>query len=297
MPTIFREALLAILLLTLAAQGHTEEVCVTDDADRELCLDRPAERIVALSPGATELLFAAGAGDQVVGTVSHSDYPEEAQEIPRVGTYKRLDLEGLLAREPDLIIGWQSGNPGEQLQQLREFDIPLYLSEPRRFRDVATTLERLGVLAGTEQEAKRAADEFLGAIEELRDTYAETESVSVFYQIWPDPLMTINDDHLMGQATNLCGGNNVFGDLDSLTPRINRESVLERDPEAIIAGGMGEADRSWLNPWREFEDLQAVKRRNLFFVPPSTIQRPTPRLVKGVRILCRKLETARGRRG
>lgn len=297
MPGILKAALLAMLLVSLAAQSHAGEVCATDDADRELCLDQPAERIVALSPGATELLFAAGAGDQVVGTVSHSDYPEEAQEIPRVGTYKRLDLEGLLAQEPDLIIGWQSGNPGAQLQQLREFDIPLYLSEPRRFRDVASTLERFGKLAGTRTSANKAADDFLGAIKKLRDTYAEAEPVSVFYQIWPDPLMTINDEHLMGQATRLCGGDNVFGDLDSLTPRINRESVLERDPEAIIAGGMGEADRSWLNPWREFEDLQAVQRRNLFFVPPSTIQRPTPRLVKGVRILCRKLETARGRRG
>ena len=297
MPEIFKNALVVVLLLSLSAMSRAEDLCVTDDADRELCLHEPAERIVALSPGATELLFAAGAGDKVVGTVSHSDYPEEAREIPRVGTYKRLDLEGLLAREPDLIIGWQSGNPGAQLKQLREFEIPLYISEPRRFRDVASTLERLGVLAGTSDQAQRAADDFLGAIEKLRATYAEADPVSVFYQIWPDPLMTINDDHLMGQATKLCGGNNVFGDLDSLTPRINRESVLERNPEALIAGGMGEADRSWLEPWRKFEELQAVQRRNLFFVPPSTIQRPTPRLVKGVRILCSKLETARGRRG
>ena len=297
MPRIAKGTLLPILLLSLAPLGRAGEICVTDDADRELCLDEPAERIVALSPGATELLFAAGAGDQVVGTVNHSDYPEAAQEIPRVGTYKRLDLESLLAREPDLVIGWQSGNPGEQLQRLRQFDVPLYLSEPRRFRDVATTLKRLGKMAGTEQQADQAADEFLDTIGELRETYADADPVTLFYQIWPDPLMTINDDHLMGQATRLCGGNNVFGDLDSLTPRINRESVLERDPEAIVAGGMGEADRSWLDPWREFEELQAVKRRNLFFVPPSTIQRPTPRLVEGVRILCRKLETARGRRG
>ncbi len=290
------QPLLAALALT-AAGLRAEPVCVTDDAEREVCLEQPAERIVALSPGATELLFAAGAGDQVVGTVNHSDYPEAAKKIPRVGTYKRLDLEGLLAREPDLIIGWQSGNPGAQLKQLREFDVPLYLSEPRRFRDVASTLERLGALAGTRDPAKRAARDFLAAIGGLRDTYGDAQPVSVFYQIWPDPLMTINDEHLMGQATRLCGGNNVFGDVDNLTPRINRESVLERDPEAIIAGGMGEADRSWLEPWRQFEELQAVKRRNLFFVPPSTIQRPTPRLVKGVRILCRKLETARGRRG
>ncbi len=294
MPGAARDGLVLVLLLSLAAVGRAGDICVTDDANRELCLDQPADRIVALSPGATELLFAAGAGDKVVGAVSSSDYPEAAQEIPRVGTYKRLDLEGLLAREPDLVIGWQSGNPGEQLQRLREFDVPLYLSEPRRFRDVATTLERLGTVAGTAKQAQRAGEDFLGAIAQLRDTYGDGEPVSVFYQIWPDPLMTINNDHLMGQATRLCGGKNVFGDLDSLTPRINREAVLERDPEAIVAGGMGEADRSWLESWRQFEGLQAVQRENLFFVPPSKIQRPTPRLVKGVRILCRKLERVRG---
>jgi iron complex transport system substrate-binding protein len=293
-PQTTRYPLVLVLLWSLSAVSQADEVCVTDDADRELCLDEPAERIVALSPGATELLFAAGAGDQVVGTVSHSDYPEAAQEIPRVGTYKRLDLEGLLAREPDLVIGWQSGNPGEQLERLRQFDVPLYLSEPRRFRDVATTLKRLGRLAGTREQAQRAGEDFLGAIEQLRDTYGDGKPVSVFYQIWPDPLMTINNDHLMGRATRLCGGRNVFGDLDSLTPRINREAVLERDPDAIIAGGMGEADRSWLEPWRQFEGLQAVQSEQLFFVPPSMIQRPTPRLVKGVRLLCRKLESARG---
>lgn len=289
-------ALTAAGLLLAAGAARAEPVCVTDDANRELCLDQPAERIVALSPGATELLFAAGGGDKAVGTVSHSDYPDAARELPRVGTYKRLDLENLLALDPDLVIGWQSGNPGEQLKRLRDLDVTLYLSEPRRFEDVATTLERLGRLAGKGKQARQAATDFRTRIEQLRETYADAEPVSVFYQIWPDPLMTVNNDHLMGQATQLCGGANIFGELDSLTPRINRETVLDRDPEAIIAGGMGEADRSWLEPWRKFEELQAVQRRNLFFVPPSTIQRPTPRLVKGTRTLCRKLETARGRR-
>ncbi|WP_290634148.1 cobalamin-binding protein, partial [Aquisalimonas sp.] len=246
--------------------------------------------------GATELLFAAGAGDAVVGAVSYSDYPPEAEEVPRVGSYKRLDMETLLAREPDLIVGWITGNPSEQLERLQELGVPLYLSEPRELDDIASTLERLGVLTGTAGHAADEATAFRDAIDGIRDEYADAEPVRVFYQVWDDPLMTVNDAHLISQAAALCGGDNVFGELGSLTPRIDTESVLDRDPEAIVAGGMGEADETWLEPWRGYDSLTATRRDNLFFVPPSSIQRPTPRVAEGSRILCEQLERARERR-
>ncbi|MDN3516745.1 cobalamin-binding protein [Aquisalimonas lutea] len=280
----------------LAGVPAAASVCVVDDAEREVCLDQPARRIVSLSPGATELLFAAGAGDRIVGAVTHSDYPPEARTIPRIGSYKRLDMEALLARRPDLVVGWISGNPAEQLERLRQLDQPIYLSEPRALDDVARTLERLGRLAGSAGAANAAAAEYRDAIASIRARYADRDPVRVFYQVWPDPLMTVNDEHLISQVAALCGGVNVFGDLDSLTPRVDRESVLARDPEAIVTGGMGEADASWLDAWRRFEHMQAVRQGNLFFVPPSSIQRPTPRLVQGARTLCRHLEVVRGRR-
>lgn len=286
----------ACLLATLAPAQAADELCVVDDADRRVCLDQPAQRIVALSPGATELLFAAGAGDRIVGTVTHSDYPEAASEIVRVGSYDRLDLEAIVARNPDLVVGWNSGNPSEQLRKLEELELTLYRSEPRRFRDVASTLDRFGQLAGTTATANQAARDFRDAIAGLREQYGDAESVRVFYQVWPDPLMTVNNDHLIGQTLRLCGGNNIFGELDKLTPRIDRASVLARDPEAIVAGGMGEADKSWLDTWRQYDHLEAVANDHLFFVPPSKIQRPTPRLVDGARILCRKLESVRDHR-
>lgn len=273
-----------------------ERACVTDDADQAVCLDAPPERIIALSPGATELLFAAGAGEQIVGTVSYSDYPPEAKDIPRVGSYKRLDMEALVAKQPDLVVGWVSGNPTEQLERIDALGVTLYLSEPRDFDDVATTLERLGTLAGTSDIAQARAQAFREEIAAIREAHGDADPVRVFYQVWPHPLMTVNDDHLISQAAALCGGENVFGDLASLTPRIDEESVLARDPEAIVAGGMGEADATWLDPWRRFDSLEAVRKDNLFFVPPSSIQRPTPRLVEGSRLLCEQLERARGRR-
>ncbi len=270
--------------------------CVVDDAERRVCLQAPARRIVSLSPGATELLFAAGAGEWIEGTVRYSDYPAAAKRIPRVGTHSRFDIEKLLALSPDLVVAWISGNPAEQVERLQALGMTVYYSEPRRFEDVSSTLERLGLLAGTTDVARTAIAEFNAAIDELEARYRDADPVPIFYQIWDDPLMTVNDSHLISQAIELCGGRNVFGAADRLVPRLDRESVLAAAPEAIVAGGMGEDDTGWLEAWERFPGFTAVRRGNLFFVPPSYIQRPTPRVAEGSRILCEHLETARGRR-
>jgi len=288
-------ALLAALLAAFSLNAAAE-VCVTDDRDREVCLDQPAERIIALSPGATELAWAAGAGDAVVGVVSYSDYPEAAKSVPSVGSHTRVDMEKLLSLKPDLILAWATGNPKEQTDRLQELDQTLYFTEPRDFESIATNLERIATLSGTEAAGKARAKSFRAGVEDLRERYSDAAPVPVFYQVWDEPLMTINGEHFIHNVVELCGGRNVFADLDRLVPRIDWESVLAKDPEAIVAGGMGEENRDWLTAWEQFESLTATSRGNLFFVPPSTIQRPTPRLLEGGRTLCRKLETARERR-
>ena len=282
-------------VLCLGSGLARAQVCVTDDVDRKVCLEKPAQRIIALSPGATELLFAAGAGEQVVGAVSFSDYPPAAKKLPRVGSYKRLDLEAVLALKPDLVVAWQSGNPMEQVERLQAMGVPVYHSEPRRFDDISTTLERLAILAGTEAVGQGAADALRSGMDSLRQRYAEAAPVTVFYQVWEEPLMTVNNDHLISEAIQICGGVNVFGELASLAPRISREAVLAKDPEVIIAGGMGEDDPAWLDPWKQFSSLRAVKHDNLFFVAPSTLQRPTPQMLAGTRTLCSHLDTVRAR--
>lgn len=285
---------LSLLLAHIASAGS--ERCVDDDRNVKVCLDAPAARIIALSPGATELLYAAGAGDKLIAAVSFSDYPDEAKALPRVGSYNRFDLEAILSLTPDLLIGWHSGNPTEQLAQLEALGLKVYYSELRGFDDVSRTLRRFGELAGSEPAANAAAEHFDQGISALRKQYQNAESVRVFQQIWVNPLMTVNDQHLISEATRLCGGINVFGNLPRLAARIDHEAVLAANPEAIIAGGMGEENRSWLDDWRPYSGLLAVQRDNLFFIPPSTLQRPTPRLLSGTRMLCQHLDTARGRR-
>ncbi|WP_404366724.1 cobalamin-binding protein [Marinobacter sp.] len=283
-------------LLMVSASATSSPLCATDDRGRKVCLDEPAGRIAALSPGATELVYAAGAGNKVVAVVSWSDYPPEAKDITSVGGHARLDLEALVALKPDLVVGWVTGNPSEQMDTLMDLGFPVFFIEPRDFEGISTAIERLATLAGTEVEGNRVASAFRQGMTRLAAKYVDADPVPVFYQVWDQPLMTINDEHLIGKVISLCGGDNVFGELPRLVPRISREAVLAADPEAIVAGGMGEENRHWLTAWQEFPDLTAVRRDNLFLVPPSLIQRPTPRMLEGSRIFCEKLDRARNRR-
>nr|WP_243726479.1 cobalamin-binding protein [Halomonas ventosae] len=284
------------MLCGLAGQASADEVCARDDTDRQVCLAAPAERIVALSPGATELLFAAGAGQRLVAVVDHSDYPPAANELPSVGSHDRLDLERLVALQPDLVIGWVTGNPAEQVERLERLGVAVFRIEPRTFEGIATALERLAQLAGSEAQGRLAAERFRRGLAELAARHAEASPVPVFYQVWDAPLMTVNDEHLIGKAIRLCGGVNVFGGLARLVPRIDEEALLAADPEVILAGGRGEENHRWLEAWQRFPELTAVARDNLFLVPPSLLQRPTPRLLEGTEALCKRLDQARARR-
>lgn len=271
--------------------------CAVDDRGREVCLHASANRIATLSPGATELTYAAGAGDQVVAVVSYSDYPPEAQDVASVGSHTRIDLEALVGLAPDLVIGWVTGNPAEQMETLEALGMPVFYIEPRSVEEVAHTIERLARLAGTEAEGQQAAAQFREGMVALTSRYSERDPVPTFYQVWDEPLMSVNNEHLIGQVVGLCGGENVFGDQHRLVPRLDDEAVLAANPEAIIAGGMGEENRDWLTHWEQYPNLAAVTGDNLYFVPPSLIQRPTPRLLEGAQILCEKLEQTRQKRG
>ncbi|MCL7943880.1 cobalamin-binding protein [Marinobacter sp. ATCH36] len=269
--------------------------CALDDRGETICLDQPAERIISLSPGATELLFSAGAGDQVVGVSAWSDYPPEATELPQVGNSDRLDLEAIVALEPDLVVAWVDGNSGSQLTKIEALGVPVFWLEPRTFEDIASAVERLAVLSGNETAGANRAADFLEGIGQLRDRYQEARPVRVFYQVWHEPLMTINDEELIGRAIDLCGGSNVFGHLPRLVPRVSEEAVLEANPDAVLSGGEDSDDRRWLEQWRQYPDLAAVSRGNLYLIPPSLIQRPTLRMLEGTKQLCLTLEQARAR--
>lgn len=286
---------LAILCaLCLAVSGLAAgEVCVQDARDQELCLGEPARRLVSLSPGATELLFSAGAGDRVLAVSAWSDYPAQAGDLPQVGDSNRLDLEAIVGLAPDLVVAWVDGNSRAQLEKLSDLGINVFWLAPRTFEDIARAVKDLSSLTGHPALGQQRAEDFRQGIQQLQSQFAHARPVDVFYQIWDQPLMTINREELISKAITLCGGVNVFGDLPRLVPRISVEAVVAANPEAILTSGRGAKDRRWLERWQRFPNLRAVARGNLFLEPPSLLQRPTFRMLEGTRHLCQTLERAR----
>ena len=287
------KALLGALCLTpllLWAQ-----ICVDTKDGQQLCLAETAKRIATLSPGATELMFAAGAGDQVVAGVNHSDYPPAARKLPLVGNHTKIDIEALLALQPDLVITWVTGNPPAQMEMLHALSLPIFAIEPRTFAEVSTVIEQLSILAGTPEQGFAEAERFRVGMAEITEQYRDAKPISVFYQVWERPLMTINNEHLIGKVLQLCGGTNVFADMPRLVPRISTEVVLEADPQVIITASVDGMADNQLDHWKKYSNLSAVINNNLFFVPASPISRPTPRLLEASRDICQKLDIARAR--
>ncbi|MBU1689269.1 MAG: cobalamin-binding protein [Gammaproteobacteria bacterium] len=286
----------AILLLLLAATAVVAApLKLVDDAGRVVVINLPAERIVALSPHVTEMAFATGAGNKLVGVSSFSDYPAAAKHIPHIGDGGKVDAEHLLALKPDLIIGWHSGNSAADIATLERLGIPIFLTEPRRLDDIPRLLETIGRLAGTERVATSAAENFRAGVAELKRRYAGRRPVRVFYEIWHEPLMTVNSEHLISDVIRLCGGRNIFAGVSSLTPSVAVESVLAEDPEAIIASGALYAERGPLENWRRYPRLAAVRRGYVFFIHPDLIQRQTPRILQGAQQMCEQIEQVRKR--
>lgn len=278
------------------AWGVHAEVMVTDDTGAVVRLAQPARRIVSLAPHVTENLFAAGAGGRLVGVVEYSDFPAAALALPRVGGYSRPDLEAIVALKPDLVVGWQSGNPPAVVEKLRALGLPVYLTQPDRLEDIPANIERMGRLAGTDAAADKAAQALTRRLAELRRTHAGKAKVGVFYQLWHQPLLTAGGSQIISEVIRLCGGENVFASLPGKAPTVSAEAVIAADPEAIVASGMGRNSPVGLEGWRKWGSLKAVRRGNLFFVPSDLMQRPTPRLLEGAEQLCGHLDGARGRR-
>ncbi|MEE4143741.1 MAG: cobalamin-binding protein [Halieaceae bacterium] len=282
-----------VIALLACAQAWSQPVSVVDFNGRLVSLDAPARRIVALAPHSVENLFSAGAGQALVGKVSSSDYPPEAGEVSLVGTFNAYSLEAIAALQPDLIVMWGSGNGAGTLGKLEVLGIPIFVSEPRRLEDIPRDIRALGLLAGTVATSEAEARRIEQGLATLRAGFSQESRIRVLYEIWNDPLQTINGDHLISQVISLCGGHNVFADAPTLAPRVNIESVLALAPQAIVASGMSNSRPHWLDEWRRYPSLPAVRDNGLFFIHPDLLERPTARVLLGAQSLCEQLATLR----
>ena len=277
-------------LLLISFSGAAE---IIDDEGNLVRLEKPAKRIISLAPSLTELVYAAGAGSRLIGVVEYSDYPASADSLPVVGRFDGLDIERILELKPDLIVAWQSGNPKSSITQLKNLNLEVYVAEPKNLSSIASHIEKLSVLTGTESRAQIAIQEFDSIYGELKRRYNNKSKVKIFYQLWDRPIITVGGNELINDIIELCGGENIFGDLPQLAPKIDQESVLIRNPKVIVASGSNTERPQWLDEWKLWPQLTAVAEENLYFIIPELLQRHTPRALLGTRQMCEYIDQAR----
>jgi iron complex transport system substrate-binding protein len=286
--------LFALTSLVLASPAlAVEPQSLLDDAGHSWQPQTPAQRIISLAPDFTEILFSIGVGERVVGAVEYSDFPGAAQQIPRIGSSSRFDFERIVSLQPDLILAWRGGNPASQIEGLRALGLPVFELQTRRLRDVPRVMHALGRLTGAEESAALAAETFAREMQQLQQRYAARKALRVFYEIWHQPLQTIGSEQILTDVLALCGGRNIFAELDSLAPQVGLEAVMQRRPEVILftpeVGRLAESKARW----QVWDTLPAVEQGHLYALDPDLLHRAGPRLILGAQQLCEALEQAR----
>jgi iron complex transport system substrate-binding protein len=274
----------------LAAPTRT----VQDDLGRAVSVRVAPLGIVSLTPGATEMLFAAGAGAEVIATVEYSDEPSAARGITRIGDVAAVDMERLVALRPDVVVAWPAGGNPAQRQKIAALGIPIYQQQVVRLADLPPSLRRLGVLAGSETAAERAARALEGRLSALSRTYAAGaggagKRPSVLLQVWNRPIYTVGGRHLMSDALIICGASNVFADLSEAGPVVDTEAVIARNPDIILAAAPRGEGAAWVADWQRFGSLEAVRHHRVVAFEDQGLSRLGPSVIDATENLCRTL--------
>lgn len=287
-----RRALVLSLLLLLTPGPVFSAIKLPQAGGGTLLLPAPAGRIITLAPNLAELVFAAGAGDRLKAVVEYTDFPPAAGRLPKVGNAFRFDLERIVELKPDLVIAWHSGNPQPALDKLRQMGVRVWQLEITRPREIASALETIGLAAGTAAAGRSAAARVRARLSRLRRDNAGKVPVTYFYQVAARPLYTVNGRHIISRSLRICGGRNVFTDLQALAPQISREAVLLADPQVIFSPG-GKDYQGALDQWRAWPQLKAVKHHALLYLDADEISRAGPRLLDGIASACKLLDGVR----
>ena len=258
------------------------DIRVVDDSGTAVVLAEPAGKIVSLSPHLTELLFSLGVGDRIEATVDFSDYPEAALKIPRLGNAFSVSVEAVIEQSPDLIVAWMTGGNHRTFEQLRALGYPVFVNEASSLVDIAAAVQQLGVLVGKPRRGRELAEDFTVGLERLKQSNRDANSPKVFFQISDAQLYTVNSQHLIGQAIEICGAENIFSDVEFFVPMVSYESVVERNPDFLVVS----------SPYPEYKSVWNERWENLGWsgrvrtIDASLITRPSLRMLEGIKVLC-----------
>ncbi len=251
------------------------------------------QRIVALSPHAVELLYSIGLGDKIIATVESADFPEAASKIPRIGNYTGIQIEKLLALNPDLVVAWKSGNKSSDLAKLESLGLNIVYSDPQNIAEVFSDLRELGELTGHREEAEILIDHLVKRYQSIKAKFKHRSKVTVFYQLWHDPLTTIGPASSIDSLIADCGGENVFNHVSAPYPIVSLESVLVKNPKVIIIPHHSGSEIEKQQGWSKWPEISAVKNNKIFILNGDLIHRFTPRTLDGLELLCMTIDQGR----
>ena len=279
---------LNILLLGLIGLNVNQTVAksVSDDSLQK-------QRIIALAPHIVESLYAIGAGEQIIGTTAHADYPKAAENILRVGSYARLQIERIIQLKPDVIIAWKTGNPMDDLARLEKYQFKVVYSHPQTLEDVANELIMLGKITGREVVANSVAKKYLLNLQKIKQKYATQNKVRVFYELWSRPLRTVANKAWPQQQIELCGASNPFADAQDDYPSVGLEQVLVTLPQVVIQPGQHSADSPDGLNWPQWQHIPAVKNNFIFHPNADKAHRMTILMLDEVVVLSAQIDAAR----
>jgi iron complex transport system substrate-binding protein len=281
----------ALLFLHLPASA---QLTIKDDINRPLILKSPAKRIVTLSPSLTELVYAAGAGDLVVGVDSLSDYPPEAREAAQVKTGAQFSIDQLVPLRPDLVIAWRDGIKKDQIDGITAFGATVFVANAKHLGDIPRLLETIGRM--TARDATGVISDFETRLEKVKLANLNKPRMSAFLEIWNRPLTTISGNHILSEALEVCRAENIFGELPGAAPKVSIDDVAREDPYVIIGAGSANSPEEFRENWRIRQGLTAVRSQRLVYLDSDAIQRPTPRTPEGIAQLCATLDAVRAGR-
>lgn len=239
------------------------------------------ERVVSLAPSLSEIVVELGSADLLVGVLDAGERPAELNRLPSVGRYGQLDMERLLSLEPDLLLLWPGSVGPAQREQLKRLGIPTLVAEPGNFDQLLTQIETIAGRLGRQQRGQALASELRQQLTALRQRYARPEPLTVFYQVWDQPLYTVGGKQIISDALKVCGARNVFAELELPAPQVSVESVLQRKPWAILA-----STQAQLDAWKAWPQIPAVEHGRLLRVVDKGLERPSGQMVAATAKLC-----------
>ena len=260
-----------------------------DALGREVVLAEEPKRIVSLAPNITEILYALKLGDRVVGVTRFSDYPEEAKEKPKLGSYINPNVEKIVALEPDLILATYGGNPEARALHLERLGLALYVTRPKTIEDVLVMINNIGMITGAEHRAAALVSRLRQRIKTVRDRVLNAPRPLVFLEISARPLITVGAGSFHDQMIALAGGKNLAGDISARYPQYSLEEVVKRAPDLILISTMDRSGQFEQHKarWMQWDSIPAVANNRICFIDSDLIDRASPRIVEGLEEIAR----------